>query len=151
VKNSSSNAKSERGSELVEFALTLTILLSLIFGIIGFAQAAYAYHFVSNVAREATRYASVRGLTCPPAVLSDCPMTDLGIESYVKNLAPSGINASQLSATRTSINPGGNCNGVAYNPGCAVQVNVTYPFAFLPMLHLPSFTISSTSQMVISQ
>jgi Flp pilus assembly protein TadG len=143
-----SKAKSERGSELVEFAFAITILFALMFGIIGFAQEAYAYHFVSNVAREATRYASVRGSTC--TLLTDCPITDLEIESYVKNLAPMGINAGQLVVTPAAINPGGSCTGVAYSPGCAVQVNVKYPFVFLSVLHLPTLNISSTSQMVIS-
>ena len=145
-----SKAKDERGSELVEFALAITILLTLMFGIIGFAQAAYAYHFVSNAAREATRYASVRGSTCPPAQLSDCPITEGEITSYVQTLAPLGINGSLLGVFPAPVDPGGNCSG-GYSPGCAIQVKVTYPFAFLPVLNLANFTISSTSQMVISQ
>jgi Flp pilus assembly protein TadG len=148
VMKNSLKATSEQGSELVEFALAITILLTLMFGIIGFAQAAYAYHFVSNVAREATRYASVRGSTCNP-LLPDCQATQPEISAYVKSLAPIGINASQLTVTANWLNPGGNCSGTN-SPGCAVQVNVQYAYSFLAVLHLPPVTMTSTSQMVIS-
>ena len=56
-------ALNERGSALWEFAFVLTVMLTLIFGVMEFSQVMYAYHFVSNAAREATRYASVRGST----------------------------------------------------------------------------------------
>jgi hypothetical protein len=68
----------QRGSALVEQALVLTILLAVIFGIIDSGRALYTYHFVSQAAREATRWASVRGSTCVgltggcPAVRSEC-------------------------------------------------------------------------------
>jgi Flp pilus assembly protein TadG len=145
----SRNALRERGSELVEFAFAVTILFTLIFGIMGFAQAAYTYHFVSSVAREATRYASVRGSACT-LLPTDCPITDDEIVTYAKSLVPGGINASKLSVTPNHVNPGGSCK-LPSSPGCAVSVTVQYPFAFLPMLNLPAVTMTSTSQMVISQ
>ena len=58
------HSKSEEGSSLVEFALIFLVLMTMMLGIIDFCRAAYAYHFVSNAAREATRYAAVRGSTC---------------------------------------------------------------------------------------
>ena len=145
-------ANCERGSELVEFSFAIMILLALVFGVVAFAQAAYAYHFVSHAAREATRYASVRGSTCN-LLPSDCPITDAEIQSYVERLAPLGINTSKLTVTPAPVNPGGTCTAGGYTPGCAVQVQVQYAFTFLSMLHAatPTFTISSTSQMVISQ
>jgi Flp pilus assembly protein TadG len=103
----SRNASRERGSELVEFAFVVIILFTLIFGIIGFAQAAYTYHFVSNVAREATRYASVRGSAC--TLLPNCNITGAEIQDYAKSLAPAGINASQLNVTPNWVDPGGTC------------------------------------------
>src|SRR5262249_53550139 len=50
----------QRGSSLVEQAVVLVILLTILFAIIDFGRALYTYHFVSNAAREATRWASVR-------------------------------------------------------------------------------------------
>lgn len=142
-------ASRERGTELVEFAFAVTVLFALIFGIIGFAQAAYTYHFISNVAREATRYASVRGSAC--TLLPDCGADQAEILAYAKSITPLGINGNLLTVNATWVNPGGSCPGPSNAPGCAVQVNVQYPFTFLPMLHLPTLNIASTSQMVISQ
>lgn len=146
-----SKAANQRGSELVEFAFAITILFSLVFGVIGFAEAAYAYHFVSNVAREATRYASVRGLDCNPAVLSDCPMNSSDqVQTYARSIAPVGINASQLRVNATWPSTEG-CPGPATAPGCPVEVSVRYSFSFLPALHLPTINMRSSSQMLISQ
>jgi Flp pilus assembly protein TadG len=51
----------ETGSSLVEFALSSTVLLMAIFGVLDCSCALYADHYVANAAREATRYAMVRG------------------------------------------------------------------------------------------
>jgi Flp pilus assembly protein TadG len=142
--------RGDRGSELVEFAFAVTVLLSLVFGIIGFAQAAYAYHFVSHAAREATRYASVRGLTCSP-LLTNCPATDTEIQTYVQNLAPLGINASKLTVNATWPATEGCPPGPSNAAGCPVQVSVQYAFTYLQFLQLPTLNISSTSEMVISE
>ena len=48
----------------VRFGLAL-VLFPLMFGIIDFSRALYAYHWVSYAAREGTRWASVRGTSCP--------------------------------------------------------------------------------------
>ena len=51
----------EQGASLVEMALSASVLFVLLFGIIETCMALYAYNFVSEAAREATRYAVVRG------------------------------------------------------------------------------------------
>ncbi len=65
------NRSRERGSALVEFGLIMTVLFTMIFGIMDFSRAMFAYHYVSFAAHEATRYASVHGSTyttqCPTA------------------------------------------------------------------------------------
>ena len=44
------------------------------------------------------------------------------------------------------------CIGAANNPGCAVQVHVTYNFKFiLPFLPTSTYAMQSTSEMIISQ
>lgn len=53
----------EKGSVLVESAITVAVLFVILFGIIDFGRALYTYHFVANAAREATRWASVNGST----------------------------------------------------------------------------------------
>jgi Flp pilus assembly protein TadG len=150
MKNHSSKATGERGTELVEFAFAITILLALVFGVIGFAQVAYAYHFVSHAAREATRYASVRGSAC--TLLPDCGIEPAGIATYVQDITPIGINKSSTTLIVTATWPAtGGCPGPSNAPGCPVTVNVQYHFTYLPMLRLPPLNITSTSQMVISQ
>src|SRR4029077_8711371 len=56
--------RSERGATLVEYAFVFILFLTLIFGISGFGHALYVYHHVNNAAKEATRYAAVRGYLC---------------------------------------------------------------------------------------
>ncbi len=54
----------ESGSALIEYAIAFIAFMLLMFGITGFGHALYAYHFVSNVARDASRWAAVNGATC---------------------------------------------------------------------------------------
>ena len=62
--------KGETGSGLVEYAIVFTVFMTMLLGVADFGRAMYAYHFVSSAAREATRYAIVRG--CTPTT-TDCP------------------------------------------------------------------------------
>jgi Flp pilus assembly protein TadG len=150
----SKHTPGERGATLVELALALTLLFIFVFGTIDFSQAAYSYHFVSEVAREGTRYASVRGSSCTTWA-SACPATSGDVQTYVQSLAPSGINASAITVTTTWLDPGtGQCQPIHPNgPGCAVNVNVQYTYTFnFPLLsNLTSINMRSTSQLVISQ
>jgi Flp pilus assembly protein TadG len=52
-------SEARRGQSLVEFALTLPILLILLLGILDFGRAVAAYNSVSNAARSAARVAIV--------------------------------------------------------------------------------------------
>ena len=78
----------ERGSTLVEFALVFILFMTVLLGIAGFGHALYTYHFVSNVAREATRWAAVNGSTCATDSSCTAPATSSDIDAYVKSLAP---------------------------------------------------------------
>jgi hypothetical protein len=50
---------SERGQELVEFALILPLLLLLLFGIIEFGIVVYRYNLIAHMGREVARYGSI--------------------------------------------------------------------------------------------
>jgi Flp pilus assembly protein TadG len=112
--NRSAREARERGSAQLEFALVFTLILGpLLFGIMDFSRAMYAYHFVSNAAREASRYAMVRGSTwatacsggnCPctiatagPTLTNKCNASDDNITSYVQSIVPPGISVSSAS------------------------------------------------------
>ena len=152
----SPDSATARGSTLTEFAFILPLLATIIFGLIDFGRALYAYHFVSDAAREASRWASVRGSQCAGG-LSGCPASQEDVQEYVTSIVPPGINSSPqaLSVTAAWVAPPGNvgtCNISPNNPGCAVQVQVTYNFKFiLPFLPKSTFPMKSTSEMIISR
>jgi Flp pilus assembly protein TadG len=51
--------KSEKGQSLVEFALTLPVLILLLFGIVDFGRIFHAYLTIDHAGREAARAASI--------------------------------------------------------------------------------------------
>jgi Flp pilus assembly protein TadG len=149
----------------------------LIFGVIDFGRALYSYHFVSHAAREATRFAIVRGANCS-GLTGGCPAYKPDVQSYVVNTLANGIgiNANSLvvvpSWPGTNYDSVTNCTmnattGLYDNPGCVVQVQVQYAFNFIfPLMPSQTCTIqnqsnnatikanicmSSTAEMVISQ
>lgn len=125
------------GQTLTEFALVLSAFLLITFGIIQMSRAIFSYNFVSNAARDATRYASVNGTK------SQNPVTTSDVTTFVKNESP-GIDPSQLTVN-TTWNPDN-------KPGSTVNVVVTYNFAlFVPFFGQVTVPIGATSQMVISQ
>ena len=168
---------SERGSEIVEFAIVIAVLCTLMFGIMDFSRALFAYHWVSYAAREATRYASVHGSTygaqCPTSspwvATTNCQVSTsstANITNYVQSFAQgiyfngSTTGAGGLTVTTTWPGTTGspiNCsiaNGNTNNPGCPVKVVVQYIYGFtLPFIsyNLSTITMNSTSQVVISQ
>jgi Flp pilus assembly protein TadG len=143
--------RSERGQVLVEFALSVLVFLVLLFGVLDFGRALYTYHMVSYAARAGTRYAVVRGSACNAAV-SGCPATQTNVTTYIKSVT-TNLNPANLTV---SVNWGNETNGCpagtspSNSPGCSVQVAVSYKFVWL-FSFLPATTMSSTSQMVISQ
>jgi Flp pilus assembly protein TadG len=146
---------SERGSTTLESAVMISVLLVMLFGVIGFGNALYTYHFVSNTAREATRWASVRGSACTGGLSGGCPAAGSDVTAYVQSLSTGiGLDPTKVTTTTTWVAPPGNlaiCTSPPNSPGCVVQVQVQYSFQFLFPLLPSGFTMQSTSQMVISQ
>ena len=146
---------SESGSGLVEYAIVFIVLITMLLAIADFSRALYAYHFVSNAAREGARYAMVRGCN-PTSTQCPTPATTNSVQTYLQN-APMGIDSTQVSATTSwPVEPTSPtiCSTAATNnsAGCTVQVTVTYPFNFLfPFVSTSTLNMTSTSQMIISQ
>jgi Flp pilus assembly protein TadG len=159
----------EKGSTLLEFAVTLTFFLLMMFGVLDFGRALYAYHFVSSAARQATRWAAVNGETCADdgscngtAPMNNGPASASDIQSYVTNITPPGIDPTKVTTTPTWTAPTGSPNictsavtglgGPFENyPGCTVEVEVQYKFNFVaPIISKATVTMSSTSEMVIA-
>jgi Flp pilus assembly protein TadG len=155
----------EDGANAVEMALSCIILFAFLFGICQMALGMYFYQFTSDAARQATRWAMVRGSTsCTNTPgLSKCNAGTDDITTYVRGLGLTGITSSSISVTpqwctasSTTPTTWGSCSSTTSNaPGNLVKVTVSYPLAFkvpfIPSAKSMSLTLSSTSQMVISQ
>jgi Flp pilus assembly protein TadG len=150
----------EKGSALVDFALTVTIVLLIMFLIVDVGRALYTFNWLSDTARRATRFAMVRGTTCDPQLESYCNIDNhprgarqQEIDAYVKSLAI-GINTDP-----TVLQIDTHCLAAANAPApppCAaagwVQVQVRYQFSFLsPLMHLNPWWMHSTSERVVLQ
>ena len=166
-----------RGAVAFETVVVMmAITLPLIFGIMDFSRAMYAYHFVAYAAREGSRWASVRGATCTSpmvdcgAAASTCSPSSACVQGFVQSFIPPGMfvtscngtNAGSLcavvlTATGKEADGATDCtNGGTFPtdyPGCVVQVQVTYYYGFtFPFFsNLGPLAMSSTSQMTITQ
>jgi Flp pilus assembly protein TadG len=157
----------ERGSALVEFAVTMPLLIFLLFAVLEGMFAIYAYHDMSYAAQQGARYAMVRGATaseyvstpCSASRAYDCTAASSDIQNYVQSLG--GINSSNLTVTSNwpqttpdcSAAPCAACSGSNYknSKSCLVQVTVSYTFNPLPLLPKSAMTMHATSEKVILQ
>ena len=162
MKKFPSGLREETGSSLVEYALVFLLMMTIMLGMVDFSRGIYAYHFISNQARDATRYASVRGSTCSGD--SSCtaansasgtagPASVTDIQDFVKQV-PSGIDPSKLTTTVDwpiqSASPPV-CATTQNYPGCTVRVKVSYVFNFSStFVSKSSLTLTTTSEAVIT-
>jgi Flp pilus assembly protein TadG len=153
----------EDGNTVVEMALASLILFAMLFGIIEFAYAFYAYNFVSEGAREAARYAIVRGNTsCTNTPgLSGCGAANSDIQTFLRTSGYAGLSATNLTTSTTWLTPSSTqpttwsacgTTSACKSPGNAVQVTVVYAFPLsIPFWQAQTINMASTAQMVISQ
>ena len=85
---------SRRGSAMLESALSLTLLLTMLFGIIEFGRATWMYSLTSYLANEGARYAMVRGGA------SASPADAAAVSAYVRGLAV-GVDPAALTVDTT--------------------------------------------------
>jgi Flp pilus assembly protein TadG len=166
-------AREERGTELVEFAVTASLLIFLLLGVFQWMFAMYSYHFTTYAAQEGTRFAMVRGHTwsentttncstsAPPSFTMPygCTASSTDIQNYVQSLATAGIKPSNVTINTTNSyvwpgkTPDNTTTGcsITNSQGCMVKVTVSYTFNFLPFLPSPAFSMSATSETAILQ
>jgi hypothetical protein len=147
----------ERGSALAEFTLSITLLLTMLLGVMAMCLSLYSYHVTSEAARVAVRYAMVRGSSCATYgnFTSNCPVTTSAqVQTYVRGLTFPGINTSNLAVATTWPTTGSTCTPSSIpcnNPGNLVKVKVTYTLPLsIPFVSPQTLTMSSTAQMVIA-
>jgi Flp pilus assembly protein TadG len=142
------------GSSVVETAMSALVLFTVVLGIIETSIALYAYHFTSEVAREATRYAIVRGSSCTYSE-PGCPAQASDIQNFVRGLTYPGLDPSAITVTTTWPTTGASCSpssNPCNNPGNLVSVTVQYQFLWsIPLVPANTLKLTSSSEMVISQ
>jgi hypothetical protein len=162
-KNFSSNLQTdESGSMLLEASVGLVVILAVLCGILEFSRALFVNDFIGIAARQATRYAMVRGsswngVACSQQMSFGCTATGQDVTNFVSSITPNGINNANLRVLVTwpgTTATGAQCSAPSKtnSPSCMVQVKVTYPFSFmLPALPSNLVTFTTVSQAVIAQ
>jgi Flp pilus assembly protein TadG len=143
----------EDGGSLIEFAITISTALTLVFVIMQLCLALYMYAMIGETARDATRWAIVRGSTCVTGSGTSCTTTTAAITAYAKGLGFPNVGGGTLNVTPTypDTNPvGGAANCQA--PGCRVKVVVAYTVAIsMPFVPRNNIALQSSSEMYILQ
>jgi len=126
--------RGQRGSAIVEFTLVALMFFTLVFGLVEFGRALFAYSTIASAAREGVRYATVHGSE------SKHPATADDISAYVRTKAV-GLHNVVVAVMWLPTNA----------PGSTVRVQVRYTFTtLLPrLLAFKTIPMSSTSFMVI--
>jgi Flp pilus assembly protein TadG len=144
----------EEGQSTLETALSAIAVLTLFLGVMEMCMALYTYHFVSEAAREGTRYAMVRGSSCS-GFSSACPAQASDVRTYVRGIGFPGIVPANVAVTTSWPTTGSSCTPSSLpcnNPGNLVQVTVQYRFPLsIPFVPSSSLPLTSTSKMAISQ
>jgi hypothetical protein len=124
--------------------------------LVGLAQMCLAYYTwqaISDLAREGTRWAIVRGATCETSAGTTCTASESDIEQYVRSITFPNVAGGTFQPTASW--PGGGPSGCAVGLpqiGCPVQVTVTYTFPWrIPFATPGALSLSSTSVMYIVQ
>ncbi len=151
----------EEGAQLVEFAISSGVLFAFVFGFMELCLVFFTYTTSAEAAREASRWASVRGTgstvtsngvtTCANPNISGCPATAAQIQNYAKQLP----GAANMNIQVWWCNADGQTNCVQdpsnAHPGNIVKVNAKYTYTSVPFVKNAPLAVSSTSEMVIWQ
>ena len=156
----------DHGASLVEMAISCSVLFSMMFGVVEMSMALYTYHFASDAAREASRWAMVRGVNCitnvskaycSPTSSDSNGADNADIQAYVKSLGypfASNLTTSTtwLSGTPSAQTTCGTSPSGCNSAGNLVQVTIKYNFPIaIPFWSNTTIPISSRSSMVIAQ
>jgi Flp pilus assembly protein TadG len=137
--------RGESGATLPEFALTFSALMGFLIGITQVCVGYYTWEWMSECAREGTRYAIVRGSTCETSAGSSCVATASTVNSYVTSISFPNIGGGTMSANTTYPD-------YAEAPGERVKVTVTYTLPWkIPFVSSTAVWMTTSSEMYIIQ
>lgn len=125
-----------RGVAAVEFAFVAPVIFMLTIGTIDVGRLVFSWSSLDHLAREATRYASVRGAD------SLSPMTQTQLETYVTNrligMDPNDVTVTVAWTPNNS--PGGTVS---------VQLDLQFDFFLGGLVGLQSIVVQGESAMVV--
>ncbi len=105
------SSNQERGQSLVEFAISLTVMMMLLAGAVEFGIALFQFVQLRDAAQEGALYGSIH------------PGDDTNITARVRSASPSPIDLYDPDVTISIIYP----DGAPHCEGKGIQVNVSYP------------------------
>jgi hypothetical protein len=116
-------AKSERGAELIEFALVFPLLLFVVLGIVDFGFLFQRMEVVTNAAREGARIAVLPGYSTPDVKDRVCDYVQGG---GVPMTAAQCLSDANILVQNVTITAGGNAM-----PGKSVSVTFPHQYMFI--------------------
>lgn len=119
-----SDIRKQRGANVLEAALTIPIVLMMVFGMVDLGRAYNIYQVITNAAREGARYS-----VAPAPGTSTLPSA-AAVETYVRDYLGSGnVKGATVNVTQTFTAP---VNTI--NTQCTeITVSVPYTFLFFPV------------------
>jgi Flp pilus assembly protein TadG len=147
----------DSGQTIIEFAITLSVLLTAVFTLIELCLVFYTSSTISECAREGTRYAIVRGSTCltngTSGAGASCTASASAINSYVSSLGYPNAGGGTMTVSTTYSSDGVTFTPTGSNaPNSIVRVNISYNFPIrLPLVPKNALTLKAQSQMTILQ
>lgn len=124
------------GQSLVEFALVGPLFFILIFGIIEGGRLIWTYHTVSNAAKEAARYTTVRG---SGSIQPDAPADSASIKAHMLDVS-TGLDPDQLSVNLVLLD-----GDMEDRSRFRVEASYEYDFILTSLFGLDSITLDPTS------
>ncbi len=142
-------ARDARGAEILEAAIVLPILLTLLIGTVWMGRAYNVYETMTRAAREGARFAVAP--SC--ATCGNAPPTDAEVTSVINaalsaaKMDPANVNDPPITITRNLVLNLQDPNSVRFS---GVVITFGYPFQFVvpfTSLNLSTITISTSVQM----
>lgn len=138
--------RSQTGALLVEFALSIIILLFTVFWMVEMMLMIYTYNVMADAAKEGVRYASVRGSysgigigpTAAPGSASECYTNSGPVYDRVVKFTELSLHDTEGMTVQVCYLDGSN------KPPSRVQVNIDYPL-------VPYFALPWTPPTVVAQ
>jgi Flp pilus assembly protein TadG len=95
--------RDDRGAAAVEFALVLPILVVLVFGVVDFGRALFAYNYLTSAVREGGRFAAVQNSASAQAAVRTRMIDYLG---QLNSLALPAVPAAKITSVPDNlVNP----------------------------------------------